>query len=109
MIERQRQGAKTVERRKLVISEDQFDPGLFKSGQEFGTGLDPGHLAAEMISFEELSNELCVERVILKQQNSQRRCHFFALPGGGSLMIAQNAPSSLTALTNSWKSTGLTT
>ena len=37
------------------------------------------------------------------------RYFFLTLPGGGSLMIAQNAPSSLMALTNSWKSTGFTT
>ena len=49
--------------------------------------------------------------VIFKVQNAQRRCHgdFFTLPGGGSLMTAQKTPSSLIALTNSWKSTGLTT
>src|SRR5271166_757552 len=37
------------------------------------------------------------------------RYFFFTLPGGGSLIIAQNTPSSLMAFTNSWKSTGFTT
>src|SRR5882762_317829 len=41
---------------------------------------------------------------------SRRFDHLFLmLPGGGSLMIAQKTPSSLMALTNSWKSTGFTT
>src|SRR5271165_1105254 len=34
---------------------------------------------------------------------------FLMLPGGGSLITAQNTPSSLMAFTNSWKSTGFTT
>jgi hypothetical protein len=54
-----------------------------------------------MISFKELLNELRVTSAIFQQQNPKRRCHFFALPGGGSLMTAQKTPSSFTALTNS--------
>jgi hypothetical protein len=46
-------------------------------------------------------NELRVTGVILQQQNPKGRCHFFTLPGGGSLMTAQKTPSSFTALTNS--------
>src|SRR5271165_208580 len=37
------------------------------------------------------------------------RYFFLMLPGGGSLITAQNTPSSLMAFTNSWKSTGFTT
>jgi hypothetical protein len=54
-----------------------------------------------MIGFKELLDELRVTGVILQQQNPKRRCHFFTLPGGGSLMIAQKMPSSFTALMNS--------
>jgi hypothetical protein len=54
-----------------------------------------------MIGFKELLNELRVMGAILQQQDPKRRCHFFTLPGGGSLMTAQKTPSSFTALTNS--------
>ena len=52
-----------------------------------------------------------IRGAVLEQQDAQwrRGDHFFMLPGGGSLMSAQNTPSSFTALMNSWKSTGLTT
>jgi hypothetical protein len=63
--------------------------------------LNAGYFKDEMIGFKELLNELRVTGVILQQQNPERRCHFFTLPGGGSLMTAQKTPSSFTALTNS--------
>jgi hypothetical protein len=63
--------------------------------------LNADYFTDEMIRFKELLNELRVRGAILQQQNPKRRCHFFTLPGGGSLMTAQKTPSSFTALTNS--------
>ena len=63
--------------------------------------MSAGYFTDEMIGLEEFLNELRVMVVILQQQNPKRRFHFFTLPGGGSLMTAQNTPSSFTALTNS--------
>jgi hypothetical protein len=72
--------------------------------------LRPGDFERELIG-QKLLDELRVIGIVLKQQNSQLRPHdnYFMLPGGGSLIIAQKTPSSLTALTKAWKSTGLTT
>jgi hypothetical protein len=54
-----------------------------------------------MLGFEQLLDEFRIVVVVLQQKKSQPRCHFCTLPGGGSLMTAQNTPSSFTALTNS--------
>jgi hypothetical protein len=62
--------------------------------------LSAGYVTDEMIGFKELLNELRITAVIFKQQNPERRRHFFTLPGGGSLTTAQKTPSSFTALTN---------
>ena len=46
---------------------------------------------------------VCVGIVIFEMKKPQRRFHgyfFLTLPGGGSLMTAQNTPSSLMASTN---------
>jgi hypothetical protein len=69
------------------------------------------YVAREAVSLQKCLNEFRVVLVVFKQQNAERPPgrHFRTLPGGGSLMIAQNTPSSLTALMNSWKSTGFTT
>src|SRR6516162_6777068 len=99
---RKLQCGKAVERRKLVIRENQIDLGAFQGGQELRTRLQAGYFAIEMIDLKELLNELRVTGVILQQEDAQRRHGaFFMLPGGGSLMTAQKTPSSLTALTNS--------
>ncbi len=87
--------------RELVIREDQVNSSVLKTGDELGARLNAGYFKDEMIGFKELLNELRVTGVILQQQNPERRCHFFTLPGGGSLMTAQKTPSSFTALTNS--------
>src|ERR1700722_17188177 len=99
--ERERQRGKAVEGRKLVIRENEVDSVVPQTGDELVARLNAGHFTDEMMRFEELLNELRVVDVILQQKNPQRRCHFCTLPGGGSLMTAQNTPSSFTALTNS--------
>ena len=68
---------------------------------ELGARLNAGYVADEMIGLKQFLNELRVMGVILQQQNAEGRSHFCTLPGGGSLMTAQNTPSSFTALTNS--------
>ena len=102
-----------VERRQAVVREDQVQSTIFESADELGTGLHANDVAAKAVRLEKILHELRVGGVVLEQQNAQRRSgvidHFFMLPGGGSLMSAQNTPSSFTALMNSWKSTGLTT
>src|ERR1700738_3505886 len=100
-IERKLQCGKAVEGRKFVICENEVDSGVLKTGDELGARLNAGYFKDEMIGFKELLNELRVTGVILQQQNPERRWQFFTLPGGGSLMTAQNTPSSFTALTNS--------
>src|SRR5271157_2536402 len=106
---RELQRGNAVERRKLVIREDQVDLGVVESGHEPVAGLGADDVAGNIVGFKEIANKLRVTGVVLQQQNAEGRCHFFTLPGGGSLMTAQKMPSSLTALTNSWKSTGFTT
>ena len=100
-----------VERRKLVIREDQVKLIFFKRGQKLDARLDRGYLTDELICFQQPLNQLRIPGVVLQQKNSERghRYDFLTLPGGGSLTTAQKTPSSLTALTNSWKSTGFTT
>src|ERR1700737_3583470 len=100
-IERKLQCGKAVEGRKFVIRENEVDSGVLQTGDELGARLNAGYFTDEMIRFEELLNELRVRGAILQQQNPKRRCHFFTLPGGGSLMTPQKMASSLTALTNS--------
>src|ERR1700676_2028108 len=100
-IKRKLQCGKAVERRKFVIRENEVDSGVLKTGHELGARLNAGYFTDKMIGFKELLNELRVRGAILQQENPKRRCHFFTLPGGGSLMTAQNTPSSFTALTNS--------
>ena len=95
------QRRKAVERRKLVVREDQVNVAILKRGDELGTRLNAGYFTDEIGFKEELLNELRITGAILQQQNSKRRGHFFTLPGGGSLMTAQKTPSSFTALTNS--------
>ena len=76
-------------------------PASSRAGDELGARLNADDFTGDMIGFKELLNELRVTGVILQQQNPERGCHFFTLPGGGSLMTAQKTPSSFTALTNS--------
>ena len=64
--------------------------------------LDPRDVAHKAMGLQGRLNQFGVPGVVFKIQNAQRRHGFLrALPGGGSLIIAQNIPSSLTALTNS--------
>src|SRR6202790_1103519 len=100
-IERKLQCGKAVEGRKFVIRENEVDSDVLKTGDELVACLNADYFTDEMIGLKELLNELRVMAVILQQQNPQRRFHFCTLPGGGSLMTAQNTPSSFTALTNS--------
>ena len=76
-------------------------------------GLDSRQLASDSFCFQRSLEEFCISDVIFKVQNSERRIHrayrFLTLPGGGSLITAQNTPSSFTAFTKSWKSTGFVT
>src|ERR1700688_768891 len=100
-IERKLQCRKAVEGRKFVIRENEVDSVVLETGDELVACLNADYFTDEMIGLKELLNELRVMAVILQQQNPQRRFHFCTLPGGGSLMTAQNTPSSFTALTNS--------
>ena len=91
--------------------EDQVDISALERRDEIGTRLYPGYFAGEMIRLEVLSDQLRIAGIVLQQENPRNRRHDYLLmlPGGGSLITAQNTPSSLMALTNSWKSTGFTT
>ena len=80
--------------------------------EEVGARLHARDVASDIVRIEELLDKGRVGRIILQQENSQRTRHdafLHADRGGGSLITAQNMPSSLTALMNSWKSTGFTT
>ena len=67
-------------------------------------GVDCGWLDPNPFRFEASLHELCVSGVVFKVQNLERGIHscyfFFTLPGGGSLITAQNTPNSLIASTN---------
>ena len=64
------------------------------------------------VAFGSLGPQFCCER---SRENKESGDTYYPapgllmLPGGGSLTMAQKIPSSLMALTNSWKSTGFTT
>jgi hypothetical protein len=79
------QCGEAVERRKLVVREDDIDASVLESGHEFGARLDAGGFADDMLRFKEPLNELCVACVVLQQEDVERRRHntFFTLPGGG--------------------------
>ncbi len=110
-----------IEGGKREIGEDQIEAACRERGFEIVPGVDPRCLTGDAVVLEQGANQLGVVAVVLEVQNAQRRIHgwvsaprrsqlfFRTLPGGGSLMTAQKTPSSLMALTNSWKSTGLTT
>jgi hypothetical protein len=55
------------------------------------------------VTFKEFLHELRFTRAVFQQHDVDQRRHdaFFMLPGGGSLMMAQKTPSSLTELINS--------
>ena len=118
---RELQRRQAVEGGQREVGEDQIEAACRERGVEIVPGVDPRHLAGDAVVLEQGANQLGVVGVVLEVQNAQRRIHgwcrpagrsqlfFLTLPGGGSLMTAQNTPSSLMALTNSWKSTGLTT
>ena len=78
-------------------------PPRSRSRQEPGSILHARYFAGELFRLKQILNQLRVCCVIFQQQNLQRgaRGHFFMLPGGGSLMIAQKTPSSRMAFTNS--------
>src|SRR5258706_1057518 len=56
-IQRKLQCGEAVERRKLVIGENQVNSTVFKSGLELGAGLDAVHFTDEMFRFKEVLNE----------------------------------------------------
>ncbi len=66
---------------------------------------------ANAFCLERTLDQLSIARIVFQGKNPQwlAHAHFLTVPGGAALMIAQKTPSSLIALTNSWKSTGLTT
>ena len=105
-----------VEGRQRFVGQDEVE-GLREGAQEVGLGLDPGHVGHEAVTFEGGLHELRIAHVVLEMQHFERSRHASThgcaprrmLPGGGWLTTAQKTPSSLMALTNSWKSTGLTT
>src|ERR1700737_5130672 len=68
---RKLQCGKTVERRKLVIRENQVDSTVLESGQELGAGLDAGCFADEMICFKESLNKRRVSGVTLELADLQ--------------------------------------
>src|SRR5262249_15307560 len=97
------QRGKSVERRKLVVRENKVDLGCFQRGDELGTRLDAPCCKDESVRFKEPLNQIGITGIVLQQQQLERRVqrHLFMLPGGGSLITAQNAPNSLMAFTNS--------
>src|SRR3984885_2489086 len=100
-----------VERRKSVIGQDQVDAAPFQSRLETGSIVYARNFTDKLFLLQQLLHQFRVRGVIFQQQNLQGRTnhHFFILPGGGSLMMAQKTPSSRMAFTNSWKFTGFTT
>src|SRR5215471_15707586 len=79
------QRGKAVERRKLVIREDQVKFAILKSRQKPVAILDAAYATDELIGPEEFLYEFRIMGVILQQQNPDGRTHntLFALPGGG--------------------------
>jgi hypothetical protein len=70
---------------------------------EIGLGVDARDGTDNALGLERFPNDVRVGIVVFKMKKAQRCVHgylFLTLPGGGSLMTAQNTPSSLMASTN---------
>jgi hypothetical protein len=106
------QGRHAVEGRQREVRQDQVVRAARESRRVVAPRVHPGDVAGDAPGLEHPLDELGILGVVLEVQDAQRRVHVHGLrtlPGGGSLITAQNTPSSLMALTNSWKSTGFTT
>src|SRR5262249_53312507 len=117
------QGRKAVEGGQGIIGKDEVKATLLESSAEISLRFHTYDMTENTFGLKSCLKKFCVPGVIFKMENTQRRWHngflwqcstqsrylFLMLPGGGSLITAQKIPSSLTALINSWKSTGLTT
>src|SRR5262249_15950503 len=99
-----------VEGRQRKVGENEVEGTALERRGDRLARLDARNLAGDAARLEHALDELGVPGVVLEVQDAQSGAHFLPmLPGGGSLITAQNTPSSLMALTNSWKSTGFTT
>src|SRR5262249_41245491 len=104
------QRRQAVEGRQRKVGQDEVERIALERREELLARLHSRDIAVDAARLEHALDELGVLRVVLEVQDAQRSGHLFpALPGGGWLITAQNTPSSLIALTNSWKSTGFTT
>src|SRR5579872_6656528 len=112
-LSRNPQRGQSVEGGQRVVRENEVKAVLLQRPDERGFRFYARDGRSKTIGGERFLNKLRVPEVVLKVQDAQLSFHygycFLMLPGGGSLMTAQNTPSSLIAFTNSWKSTGLTT
>jgi hypothetical protein len=73
--------------RQLVIGEDQVDCRVFQTAEELGARLCTRDFTGNIIRFKELLNERRVSRVILQQENSQRRRHDTLLHTAGRRLV----------------------
>src|SRR5437773_2102654 len=110
-----REGGGPTEGRNRVIGEDDVEAALFGRRQVLRARHHPPHLAVDT-GAERRLDQLGVHVVVFEVEDAHpagRRGAghgpFRTLPGGASLMTAQNTPSSRTASTNRLNSTGLTT
>jgi hypothetical protein len=62
-----------LERRQLVIGEDQVDSRVFQVAEVLGASLRTCDFAGNVIRPKELLNERRVGRIILQQKNSQQK------------------------------------
>ena len=106
------QRAHPIERREGEIGQNQIHPATFKSEIKFFAPRHHLDLAIEALGRKRHEHQFGIHRVVFQMQYAKALRHFApprCCTGGGSLMIAQKAPISLTALMNSVKLTGLTT
>ena len=84
----------------------------FERGEKILLPFDSRQFALYSFSFESGLDQFCVPGVVFKVQNLERKIHllsFFDAAGWRLVDHRPKHPSSFTALTNWWKSTGLTT
>ena len=106
-----------------MICKDEVKATVLECSEEISLRVNTYDMTENTFGLKHRLNKFCILGVVFKMENTQRRFHscfllqfsthsryfFLTLPGGGSLITAQNIPSSLMALINSWKSTGFTT
>ena len=90
-----------VERRQVVVGEDQVEPGRLQRGGESGAGVDPHDLRLDPVGGQRRVDQVGIVRVVLEMEDLQHVRHEGRPPGGCSFTTAQKPPNSLTASTNS--------